>query len=83
MYGEPDNGKVILTRKGNNMSEKYVVICEYKNDAPLAHETYLEHASYEDAYNRMMHLEKDPRIIRVAIGELIYKTGNKTLLMKE
>lgn len=55
----------------------FVVLAEYKDDAPIVHESYL--VGYEDAAKRMESLRNDGRIVRVAIARLEFITGNKTL----
>lgn len=62
------------------MSEKYVVIAEYKNDEPLVHETYLRVTFSDEAERRMRELKASPNVIRVAIAKLEYSTGNRSLL---
>lgn len=65
------------------MDEKeyyYVVICEYKNDAAIVHETYLHSSDYGTAVSRMKMFESDPKVIRVAIAKLVHVFGNETLL---
>ena len=61
----------------------YVVLAEYKDDAPICHETYLHAASYEEAHGRMQDLKKSHNIIRVAMARLEYITGNEDLFSHE
>ena len=61
-------------------STRYVVIAEYKNDAPLVHETYIHRASYEEACHRMEVLRQRNNVIRVSIAKLVFENGHQLLL---
>lgn len=65
------------------MSEKYVVIAEYKDDEPLVFETYLSAAGYDACYERMNTFANNPRVVRVAMAKLVHVSGNKSLIREE
>lgn len=59
----------------------YGVIIEHKAERPLIMEG--PPATYSEAKSRMSALLARPEIIRVAMFEAVYVTGNETLLPKK
>lgn len=60
--------------------EYFVLIVEYKNDAPLVFEQYLHHADIQSISDRMEQFQGNPNVIRCAIAKLDYHNGNEALL---
>lgn len=59
----------------------YVVVFEHKLEGPLVRETKLASgATREKAEEFMRAMAADPKIIRVAIGRIVYETGNECLI---
>ncbi len=57
------------------------VIMEYKLEGPLIMEG--KPMTESDARNRMMHLNAQPNVIRVAMFSMKLSDGNETLIEKE
>lgn len=64
------------------MSEKvYGVIAEWKDEAPIIMECYP--MTHDDAHQRMMRLKNESNIIRVAMFQMIFSDGNRSLVPEE
>lgn len=64
-------------------TNKYVVLFETKQEQGLVMETPLASATYDHIEKQMRRMANDKNVIRVAVAQLVYVTGNEALLPPE